>query len=297
MATTLNVSSLPDYVEQHRDELLVKSTIGAKTLDYVEIMPNVKYKDALNYLDTDIALRAASCEWAPDGAVNFNQAYIEVKAVESQLEICWLDFQKKYMNYQLNFEAGRETLPFEEKIADSLVESAKEAVEELVWLGNSGLGITGFIADAETASAATVDFASGMTAVGKVDAIVAALPARMIKKGTNIFMSYSDFNAYVMEANSTCCAGRPTADGASESLNYYGNSKVKLIPVLGLENAGGLMMASTSDALVYGTDIEGSETTFEVWYSKDDKKFKFQLLFNAGTAIKWPDEVIVGKAA
>lgn len=297
MATTLNVSSLPDYVEQHRDELLVKSTIGAKTLDYVEIMPNVKYKDALNYLDTDIALRAASCEWAPDGAVNFNQAYIEVKAVESQLEICWLDFQKKYMNYQLNFEAGRETLPFEQKIADSLVESAKEAVEELVWLGNSGLGITGFIADAETASAATVDFASGMTAVGKVDAMVAALPAAMVKKGVNIFMSYGDFMSYIQELNGTCCSNRAIQDASAEEFTYLGNSKVKLIPVLGLENAGGIMVASTNDALVYGTDIEGSETTFEVWYSKDDKKFKFQLLFNAGTAIKWPDEVIVGKAA
>ena len=239
MATTLNVNSLPDFVEQHRDELFVKSTVGAKTLDYVEVMPNVKYKDALNYLDTDIALRAASCEWSPSGEINFSQKYIEVKAVESQLEICWLDFQKKYMNHQLNFEAGREKLPFEEKITNSLVENAKAAVEELVWLGDSGLGITGFIADAAEASAATVSFNSGQTAVDKVDAMVAALPIGMLKKGVNIFMSYSDFRAYIQGLNASCCASKPIIDAATEALDYIGDSRVKLIPVLGLENAGG----------------------------------------------------------
>ena len=295
MATQVNISSLPDFVEQHRDELFVSATIGAKTLDYVEVMPNVKYKDALNYLSTELSLQPATCDWAPDGAVNFAQRYIEVKAVESQLEICWLDFQKKYMNYQLNFEAGRETLPFEEKITDSLVENAKAAVEELVWLGNSGLGITGFLADAEAESAATVEFASGMTTTEKVNALVAALPIKMLKKGVNIFMSYSDFRSYILEGNSQCCANKPVVDAAAESLVFAGDSRIKLIPVLGLESANGAMVAATADSLVYGTDIEGSETTFDVWYDKSDKKFKFQLLFNAGTAIKFIDEVVVGK--
>lgn len=293
MATSLNINSLPDYVEQHKDQLFVQSTVGAKTLDYVEVMTNVKFKDALNFLDTEINFQEATCDWNPDGAVDFLQRYIEVKAVESQLEICWLDFQKKYMNYQLNFEAGRETLPFEEKITNSLVNNAKEALESLVWMGNSGLGITGFLADAEAASASTVDFGSGETAVGKVDALVAALPIKMVKKGVNIFMSYSDFRSYIQESNGSCCGNRSVIDAAVETLTYLGDSRIKLIPVLGLEGSG-KMVAATEDALVYGTDIEGAETVFDVWYDKSDKKFKFQLLFNAGTAIKRPDEVVVG---
>lgn len=293
MATSLNINSLPDYVEQHKDQLFVQSTVGAKTLDYVEVMTNVKFKDALNFLDTEINFQEATCDWKPDGAVDFLQRYIEVKAVESQLEICWLDFQKKYMNYQLNFEAGRETLPFEEKITNSLVNNAKEALESLVWMGNSGLGITGFLADAEAASASTVDFGSGETAVGKVDALVAALPIKMVKKGVNIFMSYSDFRSYIQESNGSCCANKSIIDAAVETLTYLGDSRIKLIPVLGLEGSG-KMVAATEDALVYGTDIEGAETVFDVWYDKSDKKFKFQLLFNAGTAIKRVDEVVVG---
>ena len=297
MATTLNISSLPDYVEQHRDELFVQSTVGAKTLDYVEIMPNVKYKDALNYLDSEVELQAATCEWNPTGSDTFGQRYIEVKPVAVQKEYCWLDMQKKYFNDQLSFEIGREKLPWEEKLANSNVEKIKAAVEELVWLGNSGIGITGFIADAATASAATVDFASGATAVGKIDALVAALPIAMVNKGVNIFVSYSDFRNYVQESNGTCCANRAPIDAASEELTYLGDSRVKIVPVLGLENAGGKMVAATADALVYGTDIEGSETAYEIRYDKDSKKFKFDVLFNAGTAVKFPNEVVIGGPA
>ncbi len=293
MATTvINVSALPDYTAAHSDELLVKASLGSKTLDYVEIMPNVKHKDAINYLDTEIEFHEAACEWNPDGNFDFGQRYIEVKTIESQNEICWLDFQKKYLNYQLKFEAGRETLPFEEKITDSIVASAQKKLENILWNGDNTIGISGFLADAVEASAKTVDFATGMTVTGKIDAIVAALPVAMVNKGVNIFLSYSDFRAYVQEGNSACC-NRPVVDAASDELVYAGDSRIKLVPVLGLEGSGKIV-AATADALVYGTDVEGSESTFDIWYDKGDKKFKIQILFNAGTAIKWPDEVVVG---
>lgn len=294
MTTVLNLNALPDYIEQNRDELFVKSIAGFKTLDYIEIMPNVKYKEALNYLDSEVVLQAAACGWNPQGSDTFAQRYIEVHPVEVEKEWCYLDFQKKYMNYQLNFEAGRESLPFEQKLADSNVNAIKMAVEDLVWKGDSGLSITGFLADAEEASATTVDFASGATAVEKVDSMVAALPVAMLKKGVNIFMSYTDFRAYIQASNGTCCANRPIIDAAVEELAYLGDSRVKLIPVMGLEGTD-TMVAATADALVYGTDIEGSESVYRIWWEEKDQKFCFRVLFNAGTAIKFPNEVIVGK--
>ena len=35
----INVSKLPEYVNEHADELLTKAMIGATTLDYISIMP------------------------------------------------------------------------------------------------------------------------------------------------------------------------------------------------------------------------------------------------------------------
>ena len=56
MANTLSVSGLTSFIDEKRDELFVKSVAGAKTLDYVEIYPGVKYKTALNYLDSTVVL-------------------------------------------------------------------------------------------------------------------------------------------------------------------------------------------------------------------------------------------------
>lgn len=294
MANTLNLSALPEYIEQNKEQLFVDSTVGAKTLDYVELMLGVKHKEALNYLESEVELQAAACGWNPNGSDTFGQRYIEVHLVEVEKEFCYIDFKEKYMNYQLRWEAGRETLPFEEKIAQSNVEAIKAAVENMIWKGNSGASVTGFLADAEAASAATVEFSSGDTTVAKIDAVVAALPAKMLAKGVNIFVSMTDFRNYVLESNGTCCANRPLLDAAAESIIYAGDSRIKIVPVLGLEDTGAIV-AATGEALVYGTDLKDSETVYRMWFDEKDQKFMFRVLFAAGTAVKLPNEVVVGK--
>lgn len=295
MANTLNVSALPDYIQEHRDELFINAILGAKTLGLVEIMPNVKYKDALNYLDSEVVLQDGSeCGWNPQGSDTFSQRYIETVAVEVEKEFCWKDFEKKYMNYQLLWEAGREKLPFEQKIAESNMNAIQNAVEDLVWKGDSGLSIDGFIAAAEAVSAETVEFETGQTVSDKIDAIVAALSFKMLKKGVNIYVSPTDFASYIREQNGVCCANKPMLDAASESITYFGDSRIKIIPVLGLEGADAIV-AATPDALVYATDVEGSEKTYRMWFDEKEEKFMFRVLFRAGTAIKFPDEVVLGE--
>lgn len=294
--TTLNIDSLPEYIEQHRDELFVKSAVGSKTLDYVELMLNVKHKDALNYLDSDVEFQAANCGWNPTGSDTFSQRYIEVKPVEIEKEICYLSFREKYMNYQLNFEAGRETLPFEEKFVESNMNAIKDALEDLVWQGNDTVGINGFLKDINDLGA-FINISNGSTATEAIDALVASLDSRMLKKGVNIFVSPTLFRNYIMESNSGCCANRPVIDAASEQITYFGDSRITIIPVAGLEAnvfGEGQLVAATKDALVYGTDIEGSESVYRLWFDEKEQKFLFRVLFNAGTAVKYPDEVKMG---
>lgn len=295
-ANSLDLHLLPDYINEHKDELFVKATLGTKTLDYVEIMPNVKYKDAFNYLDSEVVLQDGStCGWNPQGSDVFSPRYIETKAVEVEKEFCWKEFEKKYMNYQFLWEAGRDKLPFEEKIANSNLNAIQDAVEALVWQGNDTIGINGFLADAEEVSASTVTFESGQTISAKIDAIVAALPIKMVKKGVNIYLGYADFRSYIQEQNGACCSNKPVLDAASESISYFGDSRIKIVPVIGLEGTDAIV-AATPDALVYATDVEGSERAYRLWFDEKEEKFMFRVLFRAGTGIKFPEEVVVGKA-
>lgn len=295
MANTVDLTGMGEYIRQNENQLFVNATVGAKTLTYVDIMFNVRHKEALNYLDSEVVLAAAACGWNPQGSDTFGQRYIEVHTIEVEKEYCYYDFKQYVINEQMKFQAGRETLgSWEEKIANSQVEAIKAEVEKMLWQGNSGASVTGFLADAAAVSATSVEFASGATAVDKVDSLVAALNAKMLAKGVTIFMSFTDYRDYVLASNGTCCANRPLLDAASESIVYGGDSRIKLVSVLGLEGTG-KMVAATPDALVYGTDLEGSETAYRWLFDEKEDKFLFKVMFNAGTAIRFPDEVILGE--
>lgn len=291
---TIDFSALEEYVNVHRDELLVKASLGSKTIDYLDIMTNVKSRESIPYLESGVVLKKADCEWNPGGTDIFSERYVTVVPIESQKEYCFLDFQKYFMNYQMLFEAGREKLPFEQKIAESNMAKVQEGVEDMIWNGNTSIDADnkGILSRAFE-EGVEVSFETGQTISDKVDAIVAAIPMSALKKGVNVFMSYTDFRAYIQEQNAVCCANKPMIDAASESLKYFGDSRITLVPVQGLEKSGAIV-AFPKDAVIYATDIEGSETRYDGWFEKGTRLFKYDVLFNFGIALRWPDEVVFG---
>ena len=295
----INVSALSEYVNQNNGELLTKAVLGAKTLDYIDIMPGVKFKDTLNYLDSTVVFGDGStCGWTPDGADTFTQRTIEVKPVKINKEFCWKDLRKYWMNYQMLFEAGRETLPFEEKIIETNLKAINAELEKAIWQGGTNVkGIMHFIVDQEGEGKGIIkkSVSVGYTAIQAVDTAYEGMTPVMLNQNPAIFVSPSTFRAYVQGLNAVCCANRPMIDAASETIPYPGDSRVTIIPVPGLEGALDtvcIALATPAKNLVYGTDVEGSENTFKFWYDEKEDKFLFKVLFNAGTQIKFPDQVV-----
>lgn len=298
MANTVNFSGLTDYINENRDMLFVKSVTGAKTLDYVELYPDVVYKTMLNYLDSSVVLGDGStCTWDSAGSDTFSDRALEVKPVKVNKEFCAKDFRKKWMNYQYNWEAGRIEPSLHEAIAQSNVSAVQEAVDDLLWKGDSGLSIDGYIAIASGESAVeNVEFATGATATEKIDAMVAALKVKALKKGVDIFVSYTDFRNYVQEQNALCCSKKEVLDAASDTIGYFGDSRIRIVPVMGLEDTGA-MLAAPKNGLAYGTDIVGSESVYKWIHDEKTDMYYLKIDFTAGMQIKEPDLVVLGAEA
>lgn len=292
----INVSTLSEYVNQNNGELLTKAVLGAKTLDYIEIMPGVKYKDTLNYLDSTFEFRdGGTCGWTPAGSDTFTQRTIEVNALKINKEFCWRELRKYWMNYQMLFEAGRETLPFEEKIIETNLKAINAELEKQIWQGD-GMFVKGLLSIIkEESNIIDKPLSDGYTAIQVIDAAYDGMTPVILAQQPTIFVSPSTFRSYVQGLNAVCCANRPMIDAASESIAYPGDSRVSIIPVPGLEGAtdtDAIAIATPAKNLVYGTDVEGSENTFKFWYDEKEDKFLFKVLFNAGTQIKFPDQVV-----
>ena len=291
----INVSTLPDYIQENRDELFVKAIASTKTLDYIESMLGVKGKAALNYLNSTVVLAdGESCGWNPQGDDTFTQKTVTTKLVAVNKEFCAKQMRSKWMSYDLSLAAGRENLPFEQKIADSNVAAIKKAVEKLIWQGDTGLGIDGLLKQIKAEESA-VKVNGGTTILDKVGKVIAAIPAGALEKGVNVFMSYTDFRSYVEAKNAECCGNMPVIDANVDYLVYAGDSRIKLVPVAGLEGTNKIV-AAPYDALVYATDVEDSEGIFKMWFDEKEDKFLFKVLFTAGTAVKLADEVVLYSA-
>ena len=291
----INVSTLPDYIQENRDELFVKAIASTKTLDYIESMLGVKGKAALNYLDSTVVLAdGESCGWNPQGDDTFTQKTVSTKLVTVNKEFCAKQMRSKWMSYDLSLAAGRENLPFEQKIADSNVAAIKKAVEKLIWQGDVTLGIDGLLKQIKAEESA-IKVNGGTTILEKVGKVIAAIPAGALEKGVNVFMSYTDFRSYVEAKNAECCANMPIIDANVDYLVYAGDSRIKLVPVAGLEGTNKIV-AAPYDALVYATDVEDSEGIFKMWFDEKEDKFLFKVLFTAGTAVKFADEVTIWSA-
>lgn len=292
----INVSTLPDYIQANRDELFVKAIASTKTLDYIESMLGVKGKAALNYLNSTVVLAdGESCGWNPQGDDTFTQKTVSTKLVTVNKEFCAKQMRSKWMSYDLSLAAGRENLPFEQKIAESNVAAIKKAVEKLIWQGDVTLGIDGLLKQINTEDGA-IKVNGGTTILEKVGKVIAAIPAGALEKGVNVFMSYTDFRSYVEAKNAECCANMPIIDANVDYLVYAGDSRIKLVPVAGLEGTDKIV-AAPYDALVYATDVEDSEGIFKMWFDEKEDKFLFKVLFTAGTAVKYNDEVVLYSAA
>lgn len=290
MANTVNFDALTEYINNHRDELFVKAAATAKTLDYIETMYNVKFKEELNYIDSQVILQdGSSCAWNPQGSDTFGVRTIEVKPLTVNKEFCSKDMRKFWMNYLLAFEAGRETLPFEEKIAEANLNAIKNALEVEIWQGGQTDGLLKLIkADAD---ATKVTRADGTSASAAIEGVYKALSSQMLAKGVNIFVAPEIFTSYVLEMNESCCANKPIVDAAAGELVYLSDSRVKIVSLPGLAGSTDIV-AATADALVYGTDIEGSEGVYKMIFDEKEDKFLFKVLFNAGEAVKLPWEVV-----
>ena len=291
----INVSALPEYIQENRDELFVKAIASTKTLDYIESMLGVKGKAALNYLNSTVVLAdGESCGWNPQGDDTFTQKTVTTKLVAVNKEFCAKQMRSKWMSYDLSLAAGRENLPFEQKIADSNVAAIKKAVEKLIWQGDTGLGIDGLLKQIK-AEENSIKVNGGTTILEKIGKVIAAIPAGALEKGVNVFMSYTDFRSYVEAKNAECCGNMPVIDANVDYLVYAGDSRIKLVPVAGLEGTDKIV-AAPYDALVYATDVEDSEGIFKMWFDEKEDKFLFKVLFTAGTAVKYPDETVLYSA-
>lgn len=289
----INVSSLTQYVEEQRLPLIKKTIFAAPSIKYFNLQTGVKHSAALNILDTTVQLGdGATCGWDEAGTSSFSQRMLEVGNYKVNMSFCDKTMLKYWNGYEVRVAAGQKSLPFEEDFVNGVIGGVKEKLEKIIWQGvkstDKADGIVTILNSAEGVIKPSVE--SGATTYEKVLAVYKAIPVKVLDKAV-IFVGADTFRDLVLEMTAkNLYHYAPTID---ESLTIVlAGTTTKVIGVEGL-NGTNKIVAANPENIYFGTDMEGDDEKFDLWYSQDNQEFRLAINFNAGVQVAFPDEVVL----
>lgn len=296
-----NVSSLPNYVEEHSDLLISRSVLGFESGKLFNLMSGVKGDTALNLLKSNVDFQdGSSCGWSANTGETISQRIVHPKVLKVNQAFCYKNFLKTWMNYQVQVAAGRETLPFEEKFMEAIALQINEKLEKMVYQGASGStteceGLCAIL-DAESAVTTNVSATSGTTAYNFLKKVAKAINVKV--KNPVILVSKSLYREFMQDLVTANLYHYNPADGNEYEYKMPG-LPIRVIGVGGLEGTSSYDWAIAAELsnINYAVDMEGDKDTFDFWWSKDNQEHRLAVEFLAGVQVAWPEEITVGKRA
>lgn len=300
------VTSLPDYVANNRELLVNKfGLLGNGTRQRISIQTGVKGKAALNYLDINPVLQdGADCAFTPEGTAELTDRDIETAIIKVDMEFCPRKLRGKYAEYLIRINAVEEgnKLPFEEYVVDLIIDSINDRIETMMWQGDTTLTsdntrkwIDGFLKIAKNEDGVVdVAIAASKTAYEAILDVYMALPEGILEMTPEIYVSPALFRKFVQEM--VAKNWYQITVGAPQDEFTLPGTDVKIVKTKGLAGTQNIVGTFPKN-LYYATDMEGDEEDIDLWYSKDDRVFKLEALWNSGVQIAYPDMVVLGTIA
>ena len=318
------VTGLTAYTEQNEQLLVTASLFEARTQQLIlsegNVMIGVKSSETVNRMDTDVFFQDDNaCSFTASGTTEYTQRTLTTAGIRVQEILCQKDLESKYLQKALPNGTTYDTFAFAQEYTARKAGKIAEALEVALWQatgtgygGTNGLlnkfkGIGQIVADASTAvvnANVTGFYGSGapITGIDTADkakaavlAVIKALPAGVKgKTDVRIFCGwdtfdlliakYVDLNLYHYNPGSSNNA--PAAEFTVPGTSY------KVVPVHGLTGTDDIYAFRMSNIFL-GVDLINEESSsFELWYSQDDRNIKFSSSFRVGIQFAFPDEIV-----
>ena len=294
----INVSSLTQYVDEQRLPLIRKAVLAPKSADLFNLQTGVKSKAALNILTTSVVFGdGAACGWNPNGTNTLSQREIEVGKVKVNMNFCDRTLLDYWAGYEVKVAAGKEVLPFEEAFVADILAHVNEEVEKAIWQGDKegsgNLTIFDGLLKILNAESGVIKKAavSGNNVAQEVYDAYASIPLEILHTAS-VVCGEDTFRAYIGELNSANLYHYDPKVDEGMSIVIPGTS-TRIYGVPGLNGTKKIVAGDLKGNFFYGTDLEGDQEVFDLWYSKDNQEFRLAIKFNAGVQVAFPDQVVV----
>lgn len=301
----LDVSGLSVYTDENKLDLIKKSILEGRTLNYITVQPDIKTSATINIIDSTLVGQAGSCGFNSDGTTVLSQRTIGVAPIKVNESICVDTLESYYTQKMMNAGSYNESIPFEQIYAEDKAEKIADMLESIVWkgdiLGAGNLALADGLLKVIDAEAGVVDgnsgavtAATGVTAaniIDVVDGMVGAVPADIIDADDLVlFMGYDSYRTYAKALRDANLFAYDGSEGADFSQMVPGTN-VKVIAVKGLNGTARMILSRTANLYV-GTDLLNDAEQFSIFYSKDNDEVRFVAKLKIGTQVAFPEFIV-----
>lgn len=302
---TLDFGNLVQYIEEDGDKLLSKAVLGARSLDGVAVMLDVKDRMKIGKLEHTVTLtNGLVCGFNPSGETKISDRQIEVGWAKSEKAYCDTAFKPYIYNAKLNIAAGKEVIPFYELFMQKEVEAVANVIEKAFYQGDktsananlnkwNGLNVivdsSGLAIEGNTGYVAS---ATELNILGIVDNLIRLIPEELKGKPLEIRMGtdlYSNYMMALKNANLNHYYGDASADF---KFKVPGFPYITLAGYEGLTGTGRMFLMDWSTNAIFGTDSFDDAKNIKAWFDDTTELYCSRIRFAGGVQVAFPDEIV-----
>jgi len=302
----LDVSGLSVYTDENKLDLIKKSILEGRTLNYVTIQPDIKTSATINIIDSTLVGQAGACGFASSGSTTLTQRTLSVAPIKVNESICVDTLESYYTQKMMNAGSYNENIPFEQIFAEDKADKIADMIETILWKGDTaGAGNVALadgllkVIDGVAAVNGNVDGVTALTGITSanivdiVDGLVSSIPADIIDADDLIiFMGYDKYRAYSKALRDANLFHYNGAENQGENFSQMvPGTNVKVVAVKGL-NGTDRMIVSRVANLYVGVDMLSDSEDFNIFYSQDNDEVRFISKFKLGVNVAFPDLVV-----
>jgi hypothetical protein len=247
----------------------------AKSLGYLTMIENVKFKSNIQKQALSGVLADATCNFNGAGTLAMTEAVLEVKNLQVNLDLCKSTLLDSWESLQMRAGAGAPPpASFDDYVISYMAGVIADGTEGGIWLGTAAgagsfqgfVGTGGYLLAAQDGTVVQVDNSGGAgtaytaaNIIANLQDLTAAIPAAVyVKEDLHIYMSPKTFRLYI------------SAVSTLGYINAYSMNKdydavfegVKIAVCPGMRND--TMVAAQKSNLFYGTDLLSDATRITI---------------------------------
>ena len=293
-------TSINKYVDQLYDGFIASVVGKVRTLDFITIIPDVKYSKVVPTVDTTLDFVAAdTCTTFANGATtSVTGVTLTACYLKSEESFCLSEMEQYYFGQYMRRGSTQEQLPFEEAFMDEKMGKIAKKLDQIFWQGNSC--VTGLIAGATAggASLVTASFSVSTAAnngvIATFDAMADALNSDMLSEELVLFCGQDTFDKYTRSIRNLNLYHFSPDEINGASVRMFGKRNITIVATVGLDGRNQAILTKP-EYILWGTDLAPADEALAGEYNFQLDRYLMRYKVKIAAGIAFPARAVVAR--